>query len=139
MMGVKTLINDIKMEKVRKIVAIYCRVSTIEQAEEGYSIDEQQRLLMEWCKKMDYIVYKCYSDRGISGKDIKNRPALKELLNDAEDKKFDMVVSWKINRISRKLADVLKIVDILEQNNITFKSYSEPFETDTPAGKCSFR
>lgn len=138
-MAVKTLINDIKMEKVRKIVAIYCRVSTIEQAEEGYSIDEQQRLLIEWCKKMDYIVYKCYSDRGISGKDIKNRPALKELLNDAEDKKFDMVISWKINSISRKLADVLKIVDILEQNNITFKSYSEPFETDTPAGKMQFQ
>nr|WP_306796783.1 recombinase family protein [Clostridium sp. YIM B02551] len=139
MMAFKTLVNDMKIEKVRKMVAIYCRVSTIEQAEEGYSIDEQQRLLMEWCKKMDYIVYKCYSDRGISGKDIKNRPALKEMLNDAEDKKFDMVISWKINRISRKLADVLKIVDVLEQKNITFKSYSEPFETDTPAGKMQFQ
>lgn len=138
-MAFKTLVNDIKMEKIRTIVAIYCRVSTIEQAEEGYSIDEQQRLLIEWCKKMDYIVYKCYSDRGISGKDIKNRPALKELLNDAKDRKFDMVISWKINRISRKLADVLKIVEVLEQNNITFKSYSEPSETDTPAGKMQFQ
>jgi site-specific DNA recombinase len=138
-MGFITLDNDVTMEKVRKRVAIYCRVSTIEQAEEGYSIDEQQRLLMEWCKKMDYIVYKCYSDRGISGKAIKNRPELKQLLSDAEDKKFDMVISWKINRISRKLADVLKIVDVLEQNNITFKSYSEPFETDTPAGKMQFQ
>ena len=51
-------------------VAIYSRVSTIEQAEEGYSIDEQERLLIEWCNKMDYEVYKCYADRGISGKDI---------------------------------------------------------------------
>lgn len=50
-----------------------------------------------------------------------------------------MVISWKINRISRKLADVLKIVDILEKNNITFKSYSEPFETNTPAGKMQFQ
>lgn len=138
-MGFITLDNDVTMEKIRKRVAIYCRVSTIEQAEEGYSIDEQQRLLMEWCKKMDYTVYKCYSDRGISGKDIKNRPELKQLLNDAEDKQFDMVISWKINRISRKLADVLKIVDVLDQNNITFKSYSEPFETDTPAGKMQFQ
>lgn len=122
-----------------KIIAIYSRVSTIEQAEEGYSIDEQERLLIEYCKKKGYEVYRCYSDRGISGKDIKNRPALKELLNDAEEKKFDMVISWKINRISRKLADVLKIVDVLEQNNITFKSFSEPFETDTPAGKMQFQ
>lgn len=129
----------ITSELASKKVAIYCRVSTIEQAEEGYSIDEQERLLMEYCIKNNYEVYKCYSDRGISGKDIKHRPQLKELLKDAEDKKFDMVVSWKINRISRKLTDVLKIVDVFEKNNITFKSYSEPFETDTPAGKMQFQ
>ena len=87
---------------------------------------------------MDYEVYKCYADRGISGKDIKSRPALKELLSDAEEKKFQMVISWKINRISRKLEDVLKIVNLLENNNISFKSYSEPFETNTPAGKMQF-
>lgn len=138
-MGLKKLVNDLKIDKVKKRIAIYCRVSTIEQAEEGYSIDEQERLLTEWCSKMDYIVTKYYSDRGISGKDIKHRPALKELLKDAEEKKFDMVISWKINRISRKLSDVLKIVDIFEKNNITFKSYSEPFETDTPAGKMQFQ
>jgi site-specific DNA recombinase len=126
------------MNKIRS-VAIYSRVSTIEQAEVGYSIDEQERLLIEYCDKMGYEVYKCYSDRGISGKNIKNRPALKELLRDAEDRKFDLAIFWKINRISRKLADVLKIVDILEKNSITFKSFSEPFETDTPAGKMQFQ
>lgn len=122
-----------------KKVAIYCRVSTIEQAEEGYSIDEQERLLIDYCNKNNYEVYKCYSGRGISGKDIKHRPELRELLKDADDRKFDMVISWKINRISRKLSDVLKIVDIFERSNITFKSYSEPFETDTPAGKMQFQ
>lgn len=138
-MGFKKLVNDIKIEKRRKIIAIYCRVSTDEQAEFGYSIDEQKRLLEEWCKANDYIIYKCYSDRGISGKNIKDRPALKELLSDAKAGKFDMVISWKINRVSRKLEDVLKIVNILEKNNITFKSYSEPFETDTPAGRMQFQ
>ncbi|AMN37244.1 resolvase [Clostridium perfringens] len=133
------MVNDIKIEKRRKIIAIYCRVSTDEQAEFGYSIDEQKRLLEEWCKANDYIIYKCYSDRGISGKNIKDRPALKELLSDAKEGKFDMVISWKINRVSRKLEDVLKIVNILEKNNITFKSYSEPFETDTPAGRMQFQ
>ncbi|WP_370831422.1 recombinase family protein [Clostridium sp.] len=129
------------IDKVNKIehVAIYCRVSTIEQAEEGYSIDEQERLLRDWCNRMNYSVYKVYSDRGISGKDIKNRPALKELLKDAEERKFQMVISWKINRISRKLSDVLKIVDVLEQNNIAFNSYSEQFDNSTPAGKMQFQ
>ena len=138
-MGFKKLVNDIKVEKRRKLIAIYCRVSTEEQSENGYSIDEQERLLEEWCKKMGYVIYKCYSDRGISGKNIKDRPALKELLSDAKAGKFDMVISWKINRVSRKLEDVLKIVNILEKNNITFKSYSEPFETDTPAGRMQFQ
>ncbi len=138
-MGFKKLVNDIKVEKKRKLIAIYCRVSTEEQSENGYSIDEQERLLEEWCKKMGYVIYKCYSDRGISGKNIKDRPALKELLSDAKEGKFDMVISWKINRVSRKLEDVLKIVNILEKNNITFKSYSEPFETDTPAGRMQFQ
>ncbi|WP_283696736.1 recombinase family protein [Clostridium perfringens] len=138
-MGFKKLVNDTKIQKRRKIIAIYCRVSTDEQAEFGYSIDEQKRLLEEWCKANDYIIYKCYSDRGISGKNIKDRPALKELLSDAKEGKFDMVISWKINRVSRKLEDVLKIVNILEKNNITFKSYSEPFETDTPAGRMQFQ
>ncbi|MFI4004173.1 recombinase family protein [Clostridium perfringens] len=138
-MGFKKLVNDIKVEKRRKLIAIYCWVSTEEQSENGYSIDEQERLLEEWCKKMGYVIYKCYSDRGISGKNIKDRPALKELLSDAKAGKFDMVISWKINRVSRKLEDVLKIVNLLEKNNITFKSYSEPFETDTPAGRMQFQ
>lgn len=47
-----------------KIIAIYTRVSTIEQAEEGYSNDEQERLLTKWCNKNGYEIYKCYSDRG---------------------------------------------------------------------------
>ena len=46
-----------------------------------------------------------------------------------------MVISWKINRISRKLSDVIKIVDILEQNSTSFNSYSEQFDNSTPAGK----
>ncbi|WP_425459112.1 recombinase family protein, partial [Clostridium saudiense] len=127
-------------ELIRRInrvprIGIYTRVSTSEQAETGYSIDEQERLLIDWCNKNGLEVFNCYSDRGISGKNIKNRPALKALLKDVEDRKVDMVVSWKLNRISRRLADVLKIMDLLEKNNVTFKSYSEPFETTTHVGR----
>lgn len=135
----RDLLNLNVLNKAKLVIAIYSRVSTIEQAEEGYSIAEQERLLIEYAEKNNLEVYKCYSDRGISGKNIEARPALKELLKDAEEKKFDMVITWKINRLSRKLSDVLKIVDLFERNNITFKSYSEPFETNTPAGKMQFQ
>ncbi|WP_297426085.1 recombinase family protein [Clostridium sp.] len=122
-----------------KIVAIYCRVSTTEQAEEGYSIEEQERLLRKFCEDNDYTIFKVYSDKGISGKSIKSRPEMKEMLKDADDKKFDMVITWKINRIARNMLNLLQIVDLLEKNNISFKSYSENFETETPVGKFSLQ
>lgn len=121
----------------KKILAIYCRVSTIEQAEEGYSIDEQERLLTEWANKNNYEIYKCYSDRGISGKNIKNRHALRELLKDAEEKRFSTVITWKINRVARNMLNLLEIIDILDKKGIAFRSYSEQFETETPMGKFS--
>lgn len=126
-------------DRTTKVVAVYCRVSTTEQAEEGYSIGEQERLLIEYCTKNGYEVFHTYADRGISGKDIKHRPAIQELLQDASEKKFNMVISWKINRLSRKLADAIRIVEILEKYGITYRSYSEPFESDTPAGKMQFQ
>lgn len=122
-----------------KKVAIYCRVSTTEQAEEGYSIGEQKKLLTYECEKNGNTVYKIYSDEGISGKNIKARPALKELLNDANEGKFDSVIVWKINRIGRNLKDVLNMVDLFDRNNITFKSATEPFDTTTPGGRMHFQ
>lgn len=49
-----------------------------------------------------------------------------------------MVISWKINRIRRRLLDVLKIVNVFEKNNITYKFYSEPFDITTPVGKIRY-
>lgn len=120
---------------MNKKVAIYCRVSTIEQAEEGYSIDEQRRRNIEYCEKEGHEVFKVYEDRGISGKNISGRPGLKDLLQDANAGKFDLVIVWKLNRISRKLIDILNIVDTLDKNKIAFRSLTESFETETPAGK----
>ncbi|MBP1934406.1 recombinase family protein [Ammoniphilus resinae] len=118
-----------------KRVAIYARVSTIEQAEEGYSIDEQLRLLRERCKSQGWEVYQEYADRGISGKSIDARPQLKKLLDDAGKKVFDMVLVWKTNRLARNIKDLLNMVDLLDKRNIAFRSYSENIETETPAGK----
>ncbi len=122
-----------------KKVAIYCRVSTQEQAEEGYSLEEQQRLIREYCQQKNYEVAMVYEDAGISGKDIRHRPAMQQLLEDASKKKFHLVMSWKINRISRKLSDAIKIVETLEKYGIGYQSYSEPFESSTPAGKMQFQ
>ncbi len=105
--------------KAVKRVAIYARVSTTEQAEEGYSIDEQQRLLTEWCERNGYIVHEVYADRGISGKSVKKRPALVKLLEDAKNKQFDVVLVWKTNRLARNILDLLKIVEayvLINQN-----------------------
>ena len=118
-----------------KRVAIYCRVSTIEQAEEGYSIDEQNIKIREYCEREGHEIYNLYEDRGISGKNITNRPGIKQLLDDATKDKFDLVIVWKLNRISRKLLDILNIVELLNKHNIAFRSLTESFETETPSGK----
>ena len=56
-------------------------------------------------------------------------------MKDSNDKKFDLVVVWKLNRVSRRLIDILNIVDTLDKNSIAFRSLTESFETETPAGK----
>lgn len=118
-----------------KKVVIYCRVSTTEQAEEGYSIDEQNIKIREYCEREGHEIYNLYEDRGISGKNITNRPGIKQLLQDATENKFDLVIVWKLNRISRKLLDILNIVELLNKHNIAFRSLTENFETETPSGK----
>lgn len=118
-----------------KRVAIYCRVSTVEQAEEGYSIDEQNLKIREYCEREGHEIYNLYEDRGISGKNITNRPGIKQLLHDATENKFDLVIVWKLNRISRKLLDILNIVELLNKHDIAFRSLTENFETETPSGK----
>ncbi|HDK41917.1 MAG TPA: recombinase family protein [Candidatus Pacearchaeota archaeon] len=79
-------------------------------------------------------MFKIYQDAGISGYSTE-RPALKELLKDAEQKKFDLVLVHKIDRFSRNLKDLLTLVDELSSYGIGFKSATEPFDTTTSAGK----
>lgn len=131
--------NHFSQAGKQKRAAIYARVSTTEQAEEGYSIDEQIRVLHEYCEQHDYVVYEQYVDRGISGKNITGRPAVQRLLQDAEQKKFDVVFVWKMNRLARKSLDLMTIVDRLNSKNIAFRSYTESYETETSSGKLQFQ
>ncbi|MGN7409166.1 recombinase family protein [Sporosarcina sp. SAFN-010] len=123
----------------QKRVAIYARVSTTEQAEEGYSIDEQIRILKDFCEHEGYFIYDEYVDRGISGKNITGRPSVQRLLADVEKKKFDIVLVWKMNRLARKSLDLMNIVEKLNSKNIAFRSYTEKYETETPTGKLQFQ
>ncbi|WP_339279086.1 recombinase family protein [Paenibacillus sp. FSL W8-1187] len=116
-------------------VAIYCRVSTEEQAEQGYSIDAQLDTLRKYCELYGKEIAGEYVDRGVSGKSMKGRYELQRLLQDANEGKFDEVIVWKFNRMARKNLDLLNIVEILNKNNIIFRSFSENFDTSTSMGK----
>ncbi|MBE9913675.1 recombinase family protein [Paenibacillus donghaensis] len=116
-------------------VAIYARVSTHEQAENGYSIEAQIETLQKYCQKHEKEIYDYYVDDGVSGKSMEGRLALQRLLKDAAKQQFHEVHVWKINRLARKSLDLLSILDQLEKMNVTFRSYTEKFETESPTGK----
>jgi site-specific DNA recombinase len=114
---------------------LYVRVSSEEQVE-GYSIDGQKAHLVGFAQGLGYVVTDAYVDAGISGKDIDHRPALLRLLADARAGKFDVVLVWKTNRLSRRLKDLLVILEALDDAGVAFRSATEPQnETATPAGK----
>lgn len=116
-------------------VAIYVRVSTTNQAEEGYSIEEQIDKLESYCKIKDWTVYKVYTDGGFSGSNTE-RPALERLIKDADRKKFDTVLVYKLDRLSRSQKDTLFLIeDVFIKNGIEFLSLQENFDTSTPFGK----
>jgi len=118
--------------------SIYIRVSTEDQAKEGYSLEVQGEHLESFAKREGYEVYKVYSDDGISGYSTE-RPALKALLADAKSRRFELIVVYKIDRFSRNLKDLLNLVDELSSYGIGFKSVTEPFDTTTSAGKLMFQ
>ena len=116
-------------------VAIYVRVSTTSQVEEGYSIEEQIDKLESYCKIKDWTVYKVYTDGGFSGSNTE-RPALENLIKDADKKKFDTVLVYKLDRLSRSQKDTLFLIeDVFIKNGIEFLSLQENFDTSTPFGK----
>lgn len=92
-----------------------------------------------YCKLYNINVYRVYSDLGISGKSIRERPGLNELMEDAEKGHFNYVIVWKISRLSRSLKDILFLVDRLEDMGISFVSYSEKFDTSTPVGRMTLQ
>lgn len=122
------------MSEINK-VALYVRVSTTSQLEEGYSIEEQKAKLESYCDIKDWHIYKVYTDGGFSGSTTE-RPALEQLIKDAQSKLFDTVLVYKLDRLSRSQKDTLYLIeDIFLKNNIEFVSLLENFDTSTPFGR----
>ena len=117
-----------------KRAAIYTRVSSQEQTN-GYSLGEQEAQAREYCENAGYKVTHVFTDAGFTGANI-NRPEFQKLLACCERKEFDIVVVWKINRLTRSIKDGLMIVeDYFSKNGISFKSLGEDFDTTTPMGQ----
>ena len=120
---------------MKKRVFLYVRVSTQEQAKEGYSIDEQIDRLKDYARAKGWIVVNVYVDGGYSGSNT-NRPALKDMIKDVEAKKGDCVIVYKLDRLSRSQKDTLELIeDYFLTNNVDFVSMTENFDTSTPFGK----
>lgn len=114
---------------------IYVRVSTIEQAKEGYSIQEQTERLKKYCDAMGWTVYNVYTDAGFSGAKI-DRPALNRLVRDVQAHKAQKVLVYKLDRLSRAQLDTLYLIEkVFLANQVDFVSMSENFDTATPFGR----
>lgn len=117
-----------------KKAGLYCRVSTDIQME-GYSIDAQKDFLKSYCKMHEIDNYEFYIDGGYSGSNI-NRPDMQRLIEDVEDHKIDIVVVFKLDRLSRSQKDTLYLIEeVFNPNDCGFVSIKENFDTNTPFGK----
>lgn len=118
-----------------KIAAIYIRVSTDAQAEEGYSIDAQKEQLAAYCVSKGLKNYEFYIDGGWSGSNI-NRPEIQRLIKDSQEGKISHCVVYKLDRLSRSQKDTLFLIeDVFIPNNVSFVSLNETLDTSTPMGK----
>lgn len=115
--------------------ALYIRVSTTEQAKEGYSLAFQKRKMLTYCEAMEWEVVNIYADEGISGYSVEKRPQIKQLLEDAKSKKFDAVLIMKIDRLGRNLKELLSIVEILQKSDVRLVSVNEQIDCSTANGR----
>ena len=122
------------MNNDKKMVAIYTRVSTTDQAREGHSLEEQEKRLKARCISNDYEVYKVYTDAGISGKSAENRPAYQQMLKDMKKGKFNLIMAFKMDRISRSIIDFEDFFKKLKKYNCGIEFLCENIDTTGAAG-----
>ena len=122
------------MNSEKKIVAIYTRVSTTDQAREGHSLEEQEKRLRAMCEANGYTVYKVYTDAGISGKSAENRPAYQKMLRDMKKGKFNLIVAFKMDRLSRSIIDFEEFFNEIKKYGCGVELLCEKIDTSGAAG-----
>lgn len=117
------------------MIALYPRVSTAEQAENGHSIDEQTERMKKYCEAMGWKNIRVYTDAGYSGGNT-DRPALQKLIRDVEAGKVERVLVYKLDRLSRSQLDTLYLIEkVFLAHGCEFVSMTENFDTGTPFGR----
>ena len=118
-----------------KFAAIYIRVSTDSQAEEGYSIEAQKEQLSAYCVSKGIKKYEFYIDGGWSGSNIE-RPQMQRLIEDVNADKVSHVIVYKLDRLSRSQKDTLYLIeDVFNPHGVDFVSLNESMDTSTPMGR----
>jgi site-specific DNA recombinase len=122
-----------------KMIALYTRVSTDEQAREGISLEEQQERLKAYCRAMGWSEEPTlFIDDGYSAKDL-DRPQLTRLINEVKKGTISKVLVTKLDRMSRRLLDLLQLIDTFSEHKVSFVSISESFDTNTPSGRLTLQ
>ena len=123
-------------KKQIKNCAIYTRVSTDIQAEKEFSSCEaQEEKIKSFVNSQNnWQVFKVYSDAGYTGANT-NRPALRELLEDVKQNKIDIILAYKIDRLTRSPKDFYQLIEVFDKYQTDFISITERFDTSTPAGR----
>lgn len=114
------------------IAAIYSRKSVY--TDKGESVENQISLCKTYAKNLGINDFLVYEDEGFSGKDT-NRPQFKQMIKDSKKKKFDVLICYRLDRISRNVADFANTIEELQKNNINFISIKEQFDTTSPMGR----
>jgi site-specific DNA recombinase len=112
--------------------AVYVRVSTTEQAKEGFSLSAQLEKIRAFCFSQEWTIYKEYIEEGRSAKDLE-RPMIQQMLKESNN--FDVVIVYKLDRLSRSVGDINTLLKTFDKNNVAFKSVTEPYDTTTSQGK----
>lgn len=114
-------------------VGLYARVSTDEQAKEGYSINAQCKKLQQYAELNDWTGV-LYVDDGYSAKDLK-RPQAMKLFNDIQEKKIDTVVVYKLDRLTRNVKNLYELMDLFDKSNCKLISLTESLDTSSASGR----
>ncbi len=123
------------MNEEKKKCGLYMRVSTEDQAREGFSLTEQRERLETFCKFKGYEIIDYYEDAGISAKTGNYRPEFERLKNDIKAKKINTIVALKLDRITRSICDWEKLITFLDKNNAYLDCANDEINTTTANGK----